>query len=236
MKVSIQSKPCIYLRINVLKNLGTNIMKKSMIILFTTLLSVILLVAFYFSQNAIQSKTPANQIWVPPHSAIIGPKDAPISLVEFIDPACEACRAMYPYVKKIMQQHPNNVRLVIRYVNFHKQSEQAIRILEAARKQNKFQQALEVLLAFQPAWAPHGREGEDPWQYMSKIELDIEKAKQDAKNPAIAEIIELDMADVKAAGVKKTPSFFVNGKPLKLMHPDPLLEMIELELKAINDK
>jgi len=208
-------------------------MKKSNIILFATLASVIMVLAFYFSQNTTTSQTQSNQLWVQEHSAIMGPKEAPVTLVEFIDPACEACRAMYPHVKNIMKQHPTNVRLVIRYVNFHKQSEEAIRILEAAKKQNQFQNVLEVLLAFQPAWAPHGREGVDPWQFVAKTELDIEKAKQDAKDPAIAKIIEMDMADVEAAGVKKTPSFFVNGKPLKLMHPDPLLEMIEAELKAI---
>jgi len=135
-----------------------------------------------------------------------------------------------------MNKHPNDVRLVIRYVNFHSQSEDAIRILEAARKQNQFQTVLEVLLAFQPAWAPHGRDGVDPWTFLTKTKLDLNQAKQDAQDPTIAKIIELDMTDVKAAGVRKTPSFFVNGKPLKLMHPDPLLEMIETELNAIKQQ
>jgi protein-disulfide isomerase len=212
-------------------------MKKTNIIILSAVSLVILVVAVFFIQNTQKSTstvaTQANQIWVQDHSPIIGPKEAPVTLVEFIDPACEACRAMYPYIKEVMRQHPNDVRLVIRYVNFHSQSEDAIRILEAARKQDQFKTVLEVLLAFQPAWAPHGREGIDVWEFMEKTELDIEKAKQDAQDPAIAKIIEMDMADVEAAGVKKTPSFFVNGKPLKLMHPDPLLEMIKAELKAL---
>lgn len=172
------------------------------------------------------------EVWVQAHAPVIGPKEAAVTLVEFIDPACEACRAMYPYVKTIMKKHPNDVRLVIRYVNFHTQSEAAIRILEAARKQNQFETVLEVLLAFQPAWAPHHKEGVDPWLFVAKTDLNIEQAKQDALNPQIADLIALDMADVEAAGVQKTPSFFVNGEPLKLMHPDPLLEMIETALKA----
>jgi len=178
----------------------------------------------------------ANQLWVKAHSPKIGSKNAPVTLVEFIDPACEACRAMYPYIKQIMADYPNELRLVIRYVNFHAQSEQAIRILEATRKQGQFNTALEVLLAFQPAWAPHGREGSDPWIFIEKIEdLDIEQAKADAKSAEISKIIELDMVDVEAAEVVKTPSFFVNGKPLKLMHPDPLIEMIEEELKTLKN-
>lgn len=211
-------------------------MKKTNILVIVIVSLVVLMGAAFFTQNfenSTSSVPQADQIWVQKHSPIIGSKNAPVTLVEFIDPACEACRAMYPYVKEIMSKHPNDVRLVIRYVNFHSQSEDAIRILEAAKKQNQFQTTLEVLLAFQPAWAPHGRDGVDPWQFLTKTKLDLDKAKQDAQDPAIAKIIELDMADVEAAGVKKTPSFFVNGKPLKLMHPDPLLEMIETELKTI---
>jgi len=198
------------------------------------------IVAIYFAKPAANSidttQLPAaelepRQLWVTDHSPIIGPIDAPVTLVEFIDPACEACRAMYPYVKTIMKKHPNDVRLVIRYVNFHDQSEEAIRILEAARKQNQFETVLEVLLAFQPAWAPHHQAGADPWSFVTKTELDIEQAKQDARNPNIAKRIAMDMLDVEAAGVKKTPSFFINGQPLKLMHPDPLLEMVETALK-----
>ena len=212
-------------------------MKNINLLTKVSLVSIITIgIAIYLYQNATQqvpSNKTTNQTWVKEHSPIMGPKEAPVTLVEFIDPACEACRAMYPYVKEIMSRYPTEVRLVIRYVDFHKQSEDAIRILEAARKQNQFQNTLEVLLAFQPAWAPHGREGADPWEFLAQTKLDIKQAKKDAQDPAIQNIIEMDMADVKAAGVKKTPSFFVNGKPLKLMHPDPLIEMIQAELNAL---
>lgn len=211
-------------------------MKKTNIAILALASLLIVAIAVYFAQSTTKSAPQTNQTWVQDHSPIIGPKDAPVTLVEFVDPACEACRAMYPYVKEIMSQYPNELRLVIRYVNFHSQSEEAIRILEAARKQNQFNNTMELLFAFQPAWAPHGRDGIDPWEYIAKTKMDLAKAKQDAQDPAIAKTIEMDMADVEAAGVKRTPSFFVNGKPLKLMHPDPLIEMIEAELKAIKQQ
>lgn len=215
-------------------------MKKSTTLVLAILLVIIAIVAAYFTQNSTKPITEItesaeiqpNQLWVTDHSPIIGPKDAPVTLVEFMDPACEACRAMYPYVKQIMKKYPNEVRLVIRYVAFHKESEEAIRILEAARKQDRFESVLEVMLAFQPVWAPHGRDGDDIWEFVAKVELDIDKAKQDAQDSATANVIALDMADFDASGAKKTPSFFINGKPLELMHPDPLIEMIEAEVQA----
>ncbi len=49
------------------------------------------------------------------HSPVMGPQAAPITIVEFFDPACEACRAFYPYVKQILAAYPREARLVIRY-------------------------------------------------------------------------------------------------------------------------
>ena len=164
------------------------------------------------------------------HSPIIGPDQAPVTLVEFVDPACEACRAMFPYVKQIMKEHPNQIKLVVRYMNFHKESEEAIRILEAARKQGAFENAFAVLFAFQPVWAPHGHEGKSPWEFISKTDINIAQAKQDAHSSEIMKNVHQDMQDAKAFGVQKTPSFFVNGAPLKLLHPDALRDMVQQAL------
>lgn len=115
------------------------------------------------------------------HAPIIGPAQAPVTIVEFFDPACEMCRAFYPHVKKILADHPNDVRLVLRYAPFHKGSDEAVRLLEAARRQNKFVPVLEALLAAQPEWASH----ESPdikiaWTAAAAAGLDLERARRDA--------------------------------------------------------
>jgi protein-disulfide isomerase len=51
-------------------------------------------------------------------------------------------------------------------------------------------------------------------------------------NPAIAKIIEQDMADVKALNVQKTPGYFVNGKPLLDFGYKQLYQLIQTELDA----
>lgn len=87
---------------------------------------------------------------------MIGPVNAPVTIVEFFDPSCEACRAFHPVVKKIMGSFPQEVRLVLRYTPLHEGSDEAVRILEAARLQNKFEPVLETLLGSQQDWAIHG--------------------------------------------------------------------------------
>ena len=81
-----------------------------------------------------------------PYSPILGPADAPVTIVEFFDPACEACRAFHPIVKDIMAEHGEAVRVVIRYTPFHgAASEEAIRVLEAARMQDVYVPVLEAV-------------------------------------------------------------------------------------------
>lgn len=90
------------------------------------------------------------------YSPSFGPADAPVTLVEFFDPSCEACRAYHPVVQEIRRQFPTQVRVVLRYTVFHEGSDEAVRILEAARMQDKFEPVLDALLEQQPGWAVHG--------------------------------------------------------------------------------
>lgn len=100
------------------------------------------------TQSATTDKTPL----VRDYSPVIGPKNAPVTIVEFFDPSCEGCRAMYPYVKQILADYPDDVRLVLRYVLFHGGSEEAVRILEAARMQNVHEPVLDAVMKSQPQW------------------------------------------------------------------------------------
>ncbi|MFB1030909.1 MAG: thioredoxin domain-containing protein, partial [Thauera sp.] len=108
---------------------------------------LILGLAFYFGMDAYRDRTQAEQDTriavegsrlVRMHTPIIGPQNAPVTIVEFFDPACETCRAFYPIVKQIMAQHPDKVRLALRYAPFHHGSDQVVKLIEAARKQGLY--------------------------------------------------------------------------------------------------
>ncbi len=166
-----------------------------------------------------------------PHSPIIGPVAAPVTIVEFFDPACEACRAYHPIVKQIMDQFPGKVRLVIRYAAFHRGSDEAVRILETARLQGMFLPVLEALLAAQPQWAAHGApQLEVAWSAAAHAGLDVERARRERLAPHIMATLNADAADVATLGVRQTPTFFVNGKPPSQFGPQYLLELVRQEV------
>lgn len=168
-----------------------------------------------------------------PHAPILGPRDAPVTIVEFFDPACEACRAFHPIVKQIIEAFQGQVRVVLRYATFHGPSPEAVSILEAARLQNLFEPVLESLLKAQPQWAPHGRPGISPWEAVGTEGLDVARARRDAKLPGIVAVLNQDAADIKAVGVRRTPTFFVNGKPLTDFGAQQLFNLVRSEVEAV---
>ena len=168
------------------------------------------------------------------YSPILGREDAPVTIVEFFDPACEACRAFHPIVKQILAQYPDDVRVVMRYTPFHGDgSELAIKVLEAARLQDVFVPVLEALLENQPAWASHGAPAaERIMEIAGAAGLDTDAAANQIMSPSIVGVLNQDRADVEAVGIQGTPTFFVNGKPLPEFGAEQLLSLVQAEVEA----
>lgn len=169
-----------------------------------------------------------------PYSPILGPAEAPVTIVEFFDPACEACRAFHPIVKDIMAEHGDAVRVVIRYTPFHGvASEEAIRVLEAARMQDVYVPVLEAVLREQPRWASHG--APEPGlvlQIAAMAGLDAEAARTQMLAPDVVAILNQDRADVETVRIRQTPTFFVNGKPLDPFGEAELRRLVAAEVAA----
>ena len=192
--------------------------------------------AVLFKDRSGQALTEAAQrnseALVRAHSPVFGNPAAKVTIVEFFDPSCETCRAFYPIVKGMVNASFGQLRLVIRYAPLHKGSDTAIKILEAARQQGKYWEAVEKALAFQPRWAAH----DDPrpeliWELIADIGLDVAKAKADANSPAIAQNLRQDIADMQALRVSRTPGFFLNGTPLREFGEAQLKSLVEQEIK-----
>ncbi|MNM87881.1 Disulfide bond formation protein D precursor [compost metagenome] len=182
----------------------------------------------------VPAEAPSGSNLVRFHSPVFGPAQAPVTIVEFFDPSCEACRAFYPYVKKILAENPNDVRLVLRYVLFHQASEEVARMLEAARKQNLYSQVLEAVLDAQPDWHDDPRAAA-AWAAAEGAGLDVGRARADMHTPSVDAVLKVDMQDVKALGIRGTPTFFVNGHALDKFGPEPLRDLVRSEVaKARN--
>jgi len=167
------------------------------------------------------------------HSPTLGNADAPVVIVEFLDPACETCRTFYPLVKQMMAANPGRIRLVLRYAPFHDGSDKVVAVLEAARKQGKFWPALEALLAAQADWVVnHTSQVGLVWKHLEGLGLNLEQMRADMTAPVIANLIAQDLADARTLSVTQTPEFFVNGRPLPSFGYEQLKKLVD---DALND-
>ena len=170
------------------------------------------------------------ETFVRPYSPTLGSDDAKVYLVKFSDPACETCAAFSPYGKQALEAYPGKIKFVLRYAPFHKGSEAVVRILEAAKKQDKFWETLELLYKRQSDWTQNHRVIiSRVWPLLTEVGLDVERVRVDINDSEIAKIVQQDLADARALGVRRTPGFFVNGKPLEPFGARPLVELIRSE-------
>ncbi len=196
-------------------------------------------------QGERKSAATADGTLVRPDSPTLGPADAPVTLVEFLDPECESCAAFSPVVKKMLKDYDGKVRLVIRYMPFHPNSVLAASWAEAAGEQGKYWEMQETLFRRQSEWGEihgHGPQvaaaaarREPPAvlfeRYAAELGLDVERLRAAVAQNRYAAKVERDKRDGQSLGVNKTPTFFVNGRQLARFSQQDLRALIEEELR-----
>jgi len=212
-------------------------MKQNFVVIIAAVVMVLIFGTGAYLYKTQQSQTQAqlagqnNDALIRPYSARAGNPDARVTLVEFMDPACATCRAFHPLVKELLIEHKGRVNHVIRYAPFHQGSDYVLKILEAARKQDAYWPVLDLMFETQAQWTLHHKaQPEIMWKILEHAKYDVARLKQDMVDPAIAKIVEQDLADARALGVNKTPSFFVNGKPLVKFGYEQLRVLIKSEV------
>jgi protein-disulfide isomerase len=167
-----------------------------------------------------------------PHSPVIGPANARVTIVEVLDPACEGCAAFAPIVHGILFVHPEDVKVVVRYAAFHRGSDEAVRLLEAARLQGKFEPMLDALFARQAEWASHSAPNiAHIWKIAADAGIDVARARREAATPRVDAILKQEQEDTVALRVEQTPTFFVNERPMLEFGSTQLKQLVESELE-----
>lgn len=146
-------------------------------------------------------------------SASRGPADAPVTIVEFSDFRCGACRHAHPIIRQLLALYPGQIRFVYKnYVIFGEASLLASLAALAAGEQGEF-------------WAMHDRlfAAEDTDftveqldRFARDIGLDMARwrAQMRERRPAALATLLEENALAERLGLGSTPMFFVNGRPV----------------------
>ena len=165
------------------------------------------------------------------HSPTTGDPNAPVHIVEFLDPACETCAVFYPLVKRWLQEMPGKLRLSVRHVPFHRGSEYAVQVLEASREQGLYWETLEALLATQGQWTQnHTVVPERIMPAITSVGLNMDRIRTDMDNADVKQRMEHDQKDAVSLMVRATPQYFVNGRELKDFGYEQLAALVREEL------
>lgn len=200
---------------------------------------VIALSLVFFQKNneppvSVMSRIP-NDLLIKSHSPSRGPTDAKVTIVEFLDPECEACRAMHPIVKQIESECEGKLRVVTRYMPFHPNSLFVASAIEEARVDGKFEEALELLFNKQPIWGDHHNpKPELIPEYLGEIGIASNRLQKEEVIAKHRSKIDEDMEDGQKLLVRKTPTFFVNGSRLPEIGYEPLKLAVDQALAEVD--
>jgi len=177
---------------------------------------------------AVRLEAPRTAVAIPSGAPSTGPKEAPVTIVEFTDYQCPYCHSAQSTIDQVMSRYEGQVRLVhLDFpLDFHSEAVPAARAARCAGEQGKF------------------------WEYhhslmTQKGTLDTEDLKQRATSLKLAETafgsclgskkhdpaIQAELKQGTELGVTGTPAYFVNGRMLSGAHPlESFTEVIDAEL------
>ncbi len=180
----------------------------------------------------LQTEATARQAaLVSEHSPALGNPGAKVHIVEFLDPACGTCALFFPMVKQWLAESPEEIRLSVRHIAFHSGSDYAVRVLEASRKQDKYWETLEALLASQNQWVQnHIVQPDKIGPAIAGVGLNMEQLMADMNTVDVMLRIEQDKKDSILLQVSATPEYFVNGRPLPSFGQQQLANLVREEL------
>lgn len=197
-------------------------------------LVLIFAIAFFFSGQSIPQDLIADPVQVKGEGRPAkGNPDARVTIVEFSDFECPACKATAPLVEKAFKQYEDSVQLVYRHFpldSIHFNARTAAQAAEVAYTEGKFWEMHDFLFDTQQEWSNITDDSELIELFAVQAEeLGIDKAVflEKMESDAIKDAVSADAAQATTLGLRATPTFFVNGVQTPAQE---LVQAIEAEL------
>lgn len=155
---------------------------------------------------------------------VLGPPDAPVTIVEFSDFQCPFCKRFKDNtLDRILSTYRGKVRYVYRDfpLNIHPYAQKAAEAAECADEQGRFWEFHDLLFERQPALAVASLK-----RYAAQLGLDTVAFNHCLDSGRYASEVHEDYADGIQYGVTGTPGFFINGQKLIGAKPFSIFQQI----------
>jgi protein-disulfide isomerase len=157
----------------------------------------------------------------------LGPKDAPITIVEFSDFRCPYCAVFHrDTFGALMAEYPDQIHFVYRDFPVVGGFDAAL-ASECANEQGAYWEFHDLL--FSDEYANLNRDAFAA--YAEKLDLDVEDLLACVDEERYGEEVEADARYASGLGITGTPTFFINGIPMVGAQPlEAFIQIIEYEL------
>lgn len=174
----------------------------------------------------------AKTMKIAPPAKGVSLKRAVVEIVEFSDFQCPFCARATPTLDKLLAKYPKDVRLVFRHLPlaFHKNARMAA--AAAIASGDKFWEFHDQIWELKRGWGLSDLE-----TIARNLGLNISKWRAAMNSNKVASIIARDEQIAKVTGNRGTPSFMINGQPLRGAQPlDRFVAVVEKERAASSKK
>ena len=154
---------------------------------------------------------PRATITLRPTAPVMGPADAPITIVEWSDYECPFCKRAFPTVEQVLAEYKDKVRYIhLDYpLPFHQKAMPASNAVHCAGDQGKFWEYNNNLYS-----APGDLGAADLTKRAADLGLEPTAFEACMTSKKHESLIKSNYADGAALGVTGTPAFFINGRML----------------------
>lgn len=137
-----------------------------------------------------------------------------VTFVEYSDLQCPACGAYYPMLEEMFAEYKDSISFTYRHFPLpqHKNALSSAYASEAAGKQGKFWEMVDLIFNNQSEWSESTTASAIFEGYAEKLGLDIAQYKNDVNSDVVKEKVDRDQKSGKLSAIDHTPTFFINGK------------------------
>jgi len=152
---------------------------------------------------------------------VLGPEDAPVSMVEYGDFECPHCAAAHSMLKRVRQRMASRLRFAYRHMpltQVHPNAELAAEAAEAAGAQGKFWQMHDALFEHQEQLGPDLIPA-----LAERLGLDVERLVDELNARRYRDKVRADFVGAVRSGAAGTPTFFINGERYEASYDEDAL-------------
>jgi protein-disulfide isomerase len=148
----------------------------------------------------------------------LGADTAPITVIEYSDFECGYCRRFYDTTfKQVIDEYVKKGKVKVSYKHYPFLADSSLpkaHVAECAAEQGKFWQMHDVLFSGQIGRGTADEIAAQATELSGSLGMDATRFGECMKSDAVRQRIAADAQEAQQVGVRGTPSFLINGKPL----------------------